>query len=77
MDWSLQLMAEVVLKSDVERMLKEAFQSGHADDPQLIPNLLTSLRNFMPTFDRDFTIEEWTKANGKVTENLKKFRIIA
>jgi hypothetical protein len=44
-------MTEMVRKADVERMFLEAFQQGKADDPQLIPNLLNSLRLFCPTFD--------------------------
>jgi hypothetical protein len=70
-------MAEVVLKSDVERMLKEAFQSGHADDPQLIPNLINSLNNFVPTFDVELNLDHYSKANSKVSENMRRFGLMA
>lgn len=67
-------MTEVVRKADVERMIHEAFQRG-ADDPQLIPNLLTCLRNFMPTFDVVLTVDQQVAAQAKVEDALIKFGI--
>ncbi len=68
-------MVQVVRSDDVERMLREAFQQGHADDPQLIPNLITSLRHFMPTFDVELKPEQIKTAEDKVQESLEKFMI--
>lgn len=69
-------MTEVVRKADVERMIREAFQQG-ADDPQLIPNLLTSLRHFMPTFDVALSVDQQVAAQAKVEDALIKFGIRA
>lgn len=69
-------MTEMVRKADVERMIMEAFQMG-ADDPQLIPNLLTSLRNFCPTFDVTLTVDQQVAAQTKVEDALIKFGIRA
>ena len=66
-------MTKMVRKEDVERMIKEAFQQG-ADDFQLIPNLLNSLRLFMPTFDVTLDQDSIRKAHSEAQANLAKHR---
>lgn len=68
-------MTEMVRKEDVLRMFREAFQKGDACDPQLIPNLMTSLTHFTPTFDFEPTLEQKLKAQGDVEDALIKFGI--
>lgn len=68
-------MVQVVRSDDVERMLREAFEMGHANDPQLIPNLMNSLRHFMPTFDIELQPEQIKAAEDKVQAALEKFMI--
>ncbi len=63
-------MTEMVRKADVHRMLIEAMQMGHADDPQLIPNLMGSLRLFTPTFNVELSQEQVTKAERVAAQNV-------
>lgn len=70
-------MTEMVYKEDVMRMLREAFEKGDASDPQLIPNLITSLTNFVPTFDLEPTVEQRLDAWKKVEDALIKYGIVA
>lgn len=63
-------MTEMVRKADVQRMLREAFEGGHADDPQLIPNLMGSLRMFTPTFEIELTEEQVQLAETDARRNI-------
>lgn len=68
-------MTQMVRKEDMLRMLKEAFEQGGANDPQLIPNLMTSINNFTPTFEFEITIEQAVEAQAKVEDTLIKYMI--
>ena len=66
-------MTELVRKSDVQRMLTEAFTSGGADDPQLIVNLMECLKSFVPTFDKELSVDEVAAAESVAAERIKKY----
>lgn len=63
-------MTEMVRKADIHRMLIEALTAGDADNPQLIPNLMGSLRMFTPTFEVDLTAEQVQEAEAVAEKNL-------
>lgn len=63
-------MTEMVRKEDIHRMLIEALTAGDADNPQLIPNLMGSLRMFTPTFEVELSAEQVRQAEAVATKNL-------
>lgn len=63
-------MTEMVRKADIHRMLMEALQAGDGDNPQLIPNLMGSLRLFTPTFEVKLTADQVKQAEDVAVTNL-------